>query len=394
MTLLSSHHRKPESVKRIIRMGAIAVFCVCTSVAFSQTSNEKLVQKLVDKNILTQEEASQLLSTEKPKAKTTDSQPQGLIRKGFNTPSLSFGGYGMLMYQYNSQTTIHHDFRPRVVYLWMEGKLGDHFRYFVMPEFVSPTLYEYYAEWMPSPAFKLRGGQFKVPFTLENPISLVNLESVQNTRTISSLAGMAADVGVNNGGGRDIGVQASGSFAKVGDHDLIQYSAGIFEGTGINMKENNNTKDFAGTLAVQPVKGWRIAGGLYAGQALYTKTGQSTPANHVRNRWALSSDYTSERIYARAEWVHGKDGDIKREGAYAMGSYYFVPKKLNAFARFDHYYNDKSLDQKVSDYSAGINYYFAPLCRFQINYQYSDYSPKWSDKKDTHMLLSELQLFF
>ncbi len=394
MTLFSLNFPSPAFLKRAILASAVALLALLSSPAFSQTSNEKLVQKLVDKNILTQEEASQLLSPEKPKEKKADTQLQGLIRKGFNTPSLSFGGYGMLLYQYNSQTTFHHDLRPRVLFLWMEGKLGDHFRYFLMPEFVSPTLYEYYAEWMPSSAFKLRGGQFKVPFTLENPISLVNLESVQNTRTVSSLAGMGTDVGVNNGGGRDIGVQACGSFAKVGNHDLIQYAAGIFEGTGINMKENNNVKDFAGTLAVQPVKGWRIAGGLYAGQSPYVKAGESTSANHVRNRWALSSDYTSDRIYARAEWVHGNDGGIERKGVYGMGSYYFIPKKVNAFARLDHYENDKSLDQKVMDYSAGVNYYFAPLCRFQLNYQYSDYSTEWSSKKDTHMLLGELQLFF
>lgn len=394
MTLLLTNHPKQTVVKKIVLVAFLALSVLSSNTILAQTSNEKLVQKLVDKNILTPEEASQLLSADKAKPKSQSEQSQGLIRKGFNTPSLSFGGYGMLLYQYNSQSSIHNDFRPRVLFLWMEGKLNDHFRYFIMPEFVSPTLYEYYAEWMPSSAFKLRGGQFKVPFTLENPISLVNLESIQNTRTVSSLAGMAADVGVNNGGGRDIGIQASGSFLKMTDHDLIQYAAGVFEGTGINQKENNNVKDFAGTLALQPLKGWRVAGGIYAGQSLYVRSGQTASANHVRNRWALSSDYTSDRIYARAEWVHGNDGGTEREGIYGMGSYYFVPKKLNAFARLDHYENDKSLDQKAMDYSAGVNYYFAPLCRFQLNYQYSDYSSEWSGKKDTHALLGELQLFF
>jgi hypothetical protein len=382
-------------MKQIFWTATIAMCIISSYPLYGQTSNEKLVQKLVEKNVLTQEEASQLLSTDKVKPSTNKvEQTQGLIRKGFNTPYLNFGGYGMLMYQYNSQATAHHDLKPRVVFLWVEGKITDHLRYFIMPEFVSPSLYEYYAEWMPSSAFKLRGGQFKVPFTLENPISLVNLESVQNTRTVSALAGMGTDVGVNNGGGRDIGIQASGSFLKMGDYDLIQYAAGVFEGTGINQKENNNVKDFAGTLAVQPLKGWRVAGGIYAGQSLYIKTGESSSANHVRNRWALSSDYTSDRIYARAEWVHGNDGGIEREGVYGIGQYYVVPKKLNSFLRVDHYYNDKSLKQKAVDYSAGLNFYFAPLCRFQLNYQYSDYSTAWTAKKDTHAVVGELQLYF
>lgn len=315
---------------------------------------------------------------------------QGLIRKGFNTPYLNFGGYGMLLYQYNNQTAVNNTLlKPRVVFLWMEGKLlNDKLRYFIMPELVSGKLYEYYAEWTFTSAFKLKAGQFKVPFTLENPISLVKLESVQNTRTVAALSGMSTDVGVNNGGGRDIGIQASGSFAKLGGHDFVEYAAGVFQGTGINLAENNNVKDFAGTLALQPVRGWRVACGMYAGQAYYSD------ANHVRNRWTIGTDYTSDRLEARAEYLHGNDGGINRGGAYATATYYVSPKKISTFAKFDHYNSDTAVDGKtVNDYSLGLNYYFAPLCRIQLNYQYSDFSKNYGSS-DNQSVNAELQLYF
>lgn len=382
-------------MKRLFLALAVSIGIVGTGTLRAQNSNEKLVQKLVDKNVLTQDEANQLLSSNSPKPANKVEQTQTLLRKGLNnSPYLNFGGYGMLLYQYNSQASVHNDMRARVVYLWMEGKLNEHFRYFIMPELVSATLYEYYAEWMPSNKFKLRGGEYKIPFTLEMPISLVNLESVNYSRTVSALTGMSTDVGVNNGGGRDLGIQASGSLANIGSHDLIQYAAGLFQGTGINKAENNNVKDFAGTLTIQPVKGWRIAGGLYAGQSLYTRTGETTAANHVRNRWALSSDYKSDIVDARAEYVKGNDAGITREGVYGVALCHIAPKTLDGYVKAEHYNNDKSQKQTVNDYSAGLSYYFAPLCRFQLNYQYSDYSSEWTSKKDAHSVFAELQLYF
>lgn len=387
--------QKTTAIRSTFSVLTLMIAILLPTSVFGQSSNEKLIQALVEKNVLSQSDADQLLSTEAPKSLNPIEKAQNFVRKGLtNTPYLSIGGYGKLMYQYNSQSSIKNELRPRVVFLWLEGKLTDHLRYFVMYDFVAPALYEYYAEWMPSKAFKLKGGQMKVPFTLENPISLVNLEGVQNTRTISSLAGMSADVGVNNGGGRDIGIQASGSLANIGDHDLIQYAAGVFEGVGINARENNNVKDFAGTLTFQPINGWKLAAGVYAGQALYTKSGESTSLNHVRNRWALSTEYTQDRVYARAEYVKGNDAGITRDGIYGTGTYYFVPKKFNSFVRVDHYNSDKSTQKSVTDYAVGANYYIAPNCRFELDYQYSDYSKEWTAHQDTHMILSELQLYF
>lgn len=383
-------------MRKILGLLVLALFAG-TLFLSAQDSNSKLIETLLDKKILTKEEADELLkdaSKTDADEKNVVEKTQDFIRKGFNTPYLNFGGYGLLMYQYTDANKVHQDLRPRVLFLSMEGKIGKEFRYFAMAEFVSPSLYEYYGEWSPCKSFNFRAGQFKVPFTLENPISLTQLESVINTRSTASLAGMASDIGVNNGGGRDIGLQVSGSLIEGADHDYIQYWVGLFQGVGINKKENNNTKDLAGTLAIQPIKGLRVAGGLYAGQAQYSLFTGAPINDHVRNRWAVSADYQKDRLYARAEFIRGNDGGVTKQGLYGMAQWYFMPKKLNGFVRVDDFYNNKSLKQKATDYTAGVNYYFAPACRFQLNYTYSDVSKEWASLSTSHNVNAQMQIVF
>lgn len=383
-------------MKRILLLLVFIVF-LGVSVLNAQDSNSKLIQTLLDKNILTKEEADGVLE-DMPETKVDEKnvieKTQNFVRKGFNTPYLNFGGYGMLLYQYTDAKSVHQDLRPRVVFLSMEGKIGEQFRYFAMAEFVSPSLFEFYGEWLPNKSFNFRAGQFKVPFTLENPISLTQLESIMNTRSVTSLAGMGSDIGVNNGGGRDIGLQLSGSLLEGNGYDYLQYWVGIFQGVGINKKENNNIKDLAGTLAFQPIKGLRIAGGIYAGQAQYALYTGAPVYNHVRNRWALSADYQKDRLYVRSEFIRGNDGGITKQGFYGMVQWYFVPKKFNGFVRLDNFYNNKKLKQKALDYTAGVSYYFAPACRLQLNYTYSDVSKEWASLPSSHNVDAQMQIVF
>jgi hypothetical protein len=54
---------------------------------------------------------------------------------------------------------------------------------------------------------------------------------------------------------------AYGNLLKTQTHDLLEYKVGLFQGTGINTTENNNSKDFAANLMLQPIKNFRIGGG-------------------------------------------------------------------------------------------------------------------------------------
>ena len=314
------------------------------------------------------------------------------IRNITQTPNLQIGGYAMLLYQYNEAENIH-DVHPRVAFLRIEGTLKTKFRYYLLADFVSSQVFEYYGEWMFSPAFNLRVGQFKVPFTLENPISSTILESIRNTRTTASLAGMSSDVGVRTSG-RDIGIMTSGSFLKMNDLNFFHYWIGCFQGTGMNTLENNKQKDFSGTLAIQPVKGLRLASSFYRGTALYALDENATPTNNKRNRWGLSTDYQSDRFYARAEWLNGTDADTKKSGIYGTALWYFIPEKLNLFGKIDRFNIDKSTTATATDYIIGGSYYFYRNCRLQLNYVHSQYSKTWTGNTVENGVFAQMQVVF
>ncbi|MDR1203155.1 MAG: OprO/OprP family phosphate-selective porin [Tannerellaceae bacterium] len=370
----------------------LSLCAVCTS-SFAQDSNDDLLRKLVEKNILSRSEADSLRIPQKKSLSQTTEK----IREAFNTPYMRFGGYGLFMYRYNDLSPVKHNAEAKVIFVSMRGELTKNFKYFILAEFVKPRPYEFYAEWTPVNGFNFRAGQMKTPLSLENQMSLTDIEGILNTRSISALIGMGDDVqakqnGLNNTG-RDVGIMTYGNLFKTQTHDLLEYKIGLYQGTGINTGENNNSKDFAVNLMLQPVKGFRIGGGAYFGEARYAITNGSITDNHVRNRWIVSSDYRTERVYARAEWISANDGGISKAGLHGMGMYYFIPKKLNAFAKVDYLNRNKEKNSEVIDYTLGVNYHFYGPCRLQLNYTYSDYSKDW-EANNSNTVLGQLQIVF
>jgi len=382
-------------MKKILLMLALFTACVF---AQAQDVNNELLKKLVEKNILTQNEADSIqINTQSQKEQGSFDQAVEKVRNAFNTPYMQFGGYGLLNYRYSDVSNIKHDVNARVLFLHMRGELFKNFSYFAMMEFINPTLTEFYVDWTPSNAFKIRLGQAKIPLSLENQFSLTALESISNSRSVSTLVGMSDDVlrrqnGKNNGG-RDLGLQVYGNLFETNTHPLLEYRVGIFQGTGLITSETNNTKDFAGNIMLQPVKGFRIGGGAYFGEATYTKDNETEVRDHVRNRWIASSDYKTDRFYARAEYIRANDGGIKKEGLHGIGLWYFMPEKLNAFGRVDYLNTDKDINTEAIDYTVGVNYYFYKSCRLQLNYTYSDYSNKW-DAPNSNLVQGQMQIVF
>ncbi|MBK5721278.1 hypothetical protein JGH11_10385 [Dysgonomonas sp. Marseille-P4677] len=362
-------------------------------------NTDDLLKKLVEKNVLTQSEADELKKTSVKEAKTTTTQPVEKVRNFFNSPYLQFGGNGQLMYRYSDVDKVHNDFKAKNLFLSVNGKLNESFRYGFLVELVNPSVQEFWGEWTASKMFNLKVGQFKSPFTMESQLVPATLETASYSRTISNLVGYAGEDDVlkkqnnKNNFGRDAGIMASGELISMSDHNLIQYSAGVFQGTGVTTGETNNGKDFAGMLLLQPVKGLRIGGGAYLGQATYAKANETAASDHVRDRWYLSADYKSDRFYARSEWIRGNDGGVDKEGVYGLGMFYLIPKKLNVLGKVDYYNRNKDINSEVVDYTAGVNYYFYPMCRVQLNYTYSDYSNKWN-APTSNTVFAQLQIAF
>jgi hypothetical protein len=382
-------------MKRFLLMLSL---CAASVFIYAQDSNSELLKKLVEKNVLSQSEADSLQQSElNQKDKSSISQTVTKVREAFNTPYIQFGGYGLFMYKYNDVSDTKHNMEARVIYLSMRGDITKNLKYFILAEFIKPMPYEFWGEWTPANEFNLRLGQQKTPLSLENQMALTGIEGILNTRSVSALIGMGDDIqtlqnGKNNSG-RDVGVSAYGNLFKTQTHNLVEYKVGLYQGTGINSSENNNSKDFSANILFQPIKGFRIGGGAYFGEAKYLKPGDTEGNNHVRNRWIVSSDYRSDRVYARAEWIKANDGGISKEGLHGMGLYYFIPKKLNGFAKVDYLNQNKDTNSEMLEYTLGVNYHFYGPCRFQLNYVYADYS-KNRGQKNSNTILGQMQIVF
>lgn len=378
----------------------ILLLSICSFTIYAQDANQELLKKLVEKQILTQSEADQIA---KESTKTSSDNMVEKVRKVFNnTPYLEVGGYGLMLYKYDNTRDSKkqqgkNDLKARVIFLNASGNLTNTLKYFVMFELMDARMYEYYMDWTPMKEVGFKLGQYKVPLSMENPMSLTVLETIQNSRSISSLTGMTDDVMKSqnkiNNAGRDIGLQMSGKLFNMGNHDLVYYALGVFQGAGMNTSDKDNVKDFAGTILFEPVKGLRLGGSALFGAATYQTTETDPGVRHVRNRWVASGEFQSDRFYARAEWLNGKDGQIDREGLYGTAKYFILPKKISMVGKVDYYNRNKDLNAEVIDYLAGVDYWFYNKCRVQLNYQYSDYSKKW-DQKNSHQVMGQLQIVF
>lgn len=245
----------------------IVIFFALANIMQAQNTDESLLNKLVDKNILTQAEADEI------KNESTHKISVDKVRNVFNSPYMQFSGNGQLMYRYSDVDRIHHDFKPKNLFISVNGKLNDSFRYGFLLEFTNPSVQEFWGEWTAAKELNFKVGQFKSPFTLESQYVPATLETAAYSRTISNLVGYAGDDDVlkkqnnKNNFGRDAGIMLSGELFPMSNHRLLQYSAGLFQGTGVTTAETNNNKDFAGMLLFQPVKGFRIGGGCLYGRS-------------------------------------------------------------------------------------------------------------------------------
>ncbi len=395
----------------------LACLCWTTYVVTAQSQNEKLLHLLVDKKIISQSEADSLLKNDMIGQSLRDSlligadnklpaikdtKPLSMVEKVrdvFSSPYMKLGGFAQFYFQASDQDLnpavpdpVKSEFLVRQAVIWAEGRIVKNFNYMIGFDFAARNLDELYGEWVPADFLNVRFGQFKVPFTIENPSAIIRLESAGYTRSVAALAGINGDV-IGKQTGRDFGFQVSGNLFKREKHFLLQYWGGLFQGTGTNLRDNNSTKDFAGTLVFQPLYGLRLAGSMYAGQSYYLKPGDTEVDNHVRNRWSVGFEYLSRPVSLRSEWIHANDGGINKEALYGTVQWRLVPDKWDVFVKADHFNTDKSIDAVVMEYTTGINFYFARLNRIQLNYIYSDYSKSFP-LPDANKIVVQLQLFF
>lgn len=364
-----------------------------------------------------------------------------------NTPKLSvlsdikFSGYVMSQYQYTGQDSKEsNSFNIRMVRMALDGRLMKDFYWKVQLQVngntsdlgSSPRMVDAFAEWQKYEAFKIKVGQFKRPFTFENPMHPITQGFMGYSQNVSKLAGFSDRTGEHASNGRDIGVQIQGDLIKnAAGRNLLHYQVGVFNGQGTNHKDVDQRKDVIGGIWVSPVKGLRIGAFGWTGSSARKGTWDVTDANHnvvknedgsvkthsgvrslSKNRYAFSAEYAANDWTVRSEYIHsqgygftksltsGKETDCnvnyaagdQADGFYALMIAPVISKKLYAKARYDLYRPRAEWGTSRTQYEIGANYWIGKS--IMIGAEYARINDRSLAKPDYNMIDVEFDVKF
>ena len=331
------------------------------------------------------------------KKKTTIEIPQWV-------KDIKMSGYAMLQYQAeDKEDGKHNEFNLRLLRVSLDGKISD-FAWKVQAQLngntstqgASPRVVDLWGEWQKYDFLRVKVGQFKRSFTLENPMNPINQGFFSYAQAISKLSGMSDRTGEHASNGRDIGIQLQGDFLKNSNgRNLLHYQIGVFNGEGINRKDADNRKDLIGGVWVMPVKGMRI--GVFGWTGSRVINDQSIE----KNRYALSGEYVTPGDWTfRTEYIHnqglGHNGtkflSDKADGFYALCIAPVIKNKLYAKARYDLYREAKEWEQSKTYYEIGVNYLFTK--RLQLNVEYARVNDRTLDKHNYNLVDVQLDFRF
>ena len=249
----------------------------------------------------------------------------------------------------------------------------------------SPVILDLWAKYQPVNQFGVQIGQFKVPISIENTdYAATRLEFISYANTVQRMSrnGGSDMTGINSSG-RDMGLQIAGGFFKQDGFSILNYELGVFNGAGINVTDNNKSKDVAARLTIQPLKLFKIAAYYMQGDANITSLILKYPSigdswsNHsyvAYNRYGGGIDYSNDFLFARTEYIAGKTGDYLSSGIYAQIGYK-LRDKFSVGVRYDYF--DENLNAAApcqTNYTVALSYYPWQHLRLQAEYTLQTYN--------------------
>jgi phosphate-selective porin OprO/OprP len=345
----------------------VSIF-ILSAVVVKAQQNEDLLNILIRKNLITQQEADSIRSDQAIKAqKKLDDEKKNQHGIYIGSKALQLSGLVQSEYVGNEQAGVNNSFSLHRARLDVKGDISSSWNYEVYTEFAGTTkLLDAYTTYKIADFLKVSAGQYKIAFSLESLISDSQLEFIDRTQVVNALAARSTDV-IGNQNGRDIGAWISGNFAKINDQNLFDYTLAIYNGAGYDVTaDNNNRKDIAARLGIHPIQNLVISSDIYRGLGNY-----GTPAkNQARNRYGFDGRYVIGGLALQAEYDHGTDGIIQRDGWYGQASYFVLPKHLQLAARYDTYDpNDASITNvRTNYYYYAVNYFFNDWTKLAVNY--------------------------
>ena len=113
------------------------------------------------------------------------------------------------------------------------------------------------------------------------------------------------------------------------------------------------------------IKPWRIA-----------KRARLRSLNHAIGPFDLIGEYLDEKVRSR----DGAFNDFEANGFYVQGSYFLLPKKLQAVAKWEHLNPGQLGSDGIESVTGGLNYY---VHGDNVKVM-ADYVHTWSDFREAH----------
>lgn len=232
------------------------------------------------------------------------------------------------------------------------------------------ALQDFYITWL-TPWVDVSVGQFKIPVSWEGYNSSAKL-----------LLPERAPVSREFGDKRDLGVRLAKTFKYFG------YSAGVFNGAGLNNLDVDNSKDVGLRLEAYPIEG------LMVGAVGYVSVGPLGAGNNANNKDRYEADLRFERWnflfqgeYIRAHDVAADGTATDAHGFYAAVAYTFFGH-LQPVVRLGYFDPDLSADLMPASAAAkdefwhldvGVNWYIvkqeARLSAVYSRFEFDDKTP-------------------
>src|SRR5437588_1316520 len=316
------------------------------------------------------------------------------------------------------QTALKDRFRLRRARINLTGDFAEQFDFKVEGDFEnsdglnsSRTAFEatdIFINWHQFPWAQVKMGQWKAPFGLDQITPDTTLYTIERTLPTGAITPE-----------RQIGIQLWGKpFATIwpGQADLLTYYAGIFNGNGRNITNNDNNnfmyvgrlestlfKDVLGkgsflklgadVLNSRDDKGTNISQSL---NLLVNSDGSLSPfvlpGADERTAWSVDAwfkmgpfdligEFLQERVHPRT--VNGVPpgfDEFTTNGFYVTGGYFLIPKKLQAVVQWQHLNPGQKGNDGISSIVGGLNYYIrGDDLKLMVNYIHT-----WSDFREAN----------
>ena len=313
--------------------------------------------------------------------------------------NINIGGWIDGQYSLNYDDEMASSFQVRRTRLDFKGRLSKSVDFRMQADLASsPKLLDAYVRMRFNKAFTLQIGQFKIPFSLENILSPLDLELTNNAQVISALSGYKDITGIASyANGRDIGLMMSGTLfsdeIKGEETAIIKYDIGVLGGGGINVAPSRWGKDVAGKVSITPyVRHLTLSASTYWGNYILPNITAAGETKGERKRFAVGAQYADGRFVLRGEYLWAKTGMdlldditntynlnvIESHGCYITASRWFDLKKtaeghfvpkIRPILRWDYYTKDVADGTSKTYYWMGVECWPQKCLRLQLAYR-------------------------